>query len=77
MSTLTPRQFKKFYINVPAYLTWIFRLFKPLISADALAKVKVVGSGTSTVRTAFLPVIDAKELPRKYGGEAEDFQCTM
>jgi len=64
---------KKFYINVPGYMTWIFWLFKPLISANTLAKLNVVGSGTSTIGAALLPVIDAKELPRKYGGEAENF----
>ena len=58
-------------------MTWIFWLFKPLISANTLAKLNVVGSSTSTIGAALLPVIDAKELPRKYGGEAEDFQCTM
>lgn len=73
ISTLTPWQFKKFYINVPSFMTWIFWLFKPLISANTLAKLNVVGSGTVTISAALLPVIDAKELPKRYGGEAEAF----
>jgi len=64
---------KKFFINVPGFMTWIFWLFKPLISANTLAKMNVVGSGTSTIGDALLPVISAKELPKRYGGDAEGF----
>jgi phosphatidylinositol transfer protein SFH5 len=66
-------QSKKFFINVPTLMTWIFWLFKPLISANTLAKMNVVGSGADTISVALLPVIDAKELPKRYGGEAEAF----
>ena len=54
-------------------MTWIFWLFKPLISANTLAKMSVVGSGTATISEALLPIVDAKELPKRYGGEAEAF----
>ncbi|KAF9646226.1 CRAL/TRIO domain-containing protein [Thelephora ganbajun] len=64
---------KKFFINVPTFMTWIFWLFKPLISANTLAKMNVVGSGTATISEALLPVVDARELPKRYGGEAEAF----
>jgi len=64
---------KKFFINVPAFMTWIFWLFRPLISAKTLAKMSVVGSGTITISGALLPIIDVKELPKRYGGEAEAF----
>lgn len=73
VSMMTLWKFKKFYINVPTFMTWIFWLFKPLISANTLAKLNVVGSGTATIGAALLPVIDAKELPKRYGGEAEAF----
>ncbi|KAI0825493.1 CRAL/TRIO domain-containing protein [Irpex lacteus] len=63
----------KFFINVPTFATWIFWLFKPLLSAKTFAKMNVVGTGKSTVSAALLPVIDAKELPKRYGGEAEGF----
>lgn len=65
--------YKKFFVNVPGYLTWIFWLFKPLISANTLAKMSVVGSGASTIGKALLPIIEAKELPKQYGGEADGF----
>ncbi|KAK0202730.1 CRAL-TRIO domain-containing protein [Desarmillaria ectypa] len=65
--------YKKFFVNVPAYLTWIFWLFKPLISANTLAKMSVVGSGAPAIGRALLPIIGAKELPKQYGGEAEGF----
>lgn len=35
--------------------------------------MSVVGSGTSTLAAALTPVIDAGELPKRYGGEAEAF----
>lgn len=54
-------------------MTWIFWLFKPLVSANTLAKLNVVGNGTDVIGAALLPVIDAKELPKRYGGEAEAF----
>ena len=73
VSALIPSQSKKFFINVPTFMTWVFWLFKPLISANTLAKMNVVGSGTPTISQALLPVIDTKELPKRYGGEAEAF----
>lgn len=66
-------QYKKFFINVPTLLNWIFWVFKPLISANTLAKMTVVGTGTSAIRKALLPTIDEKELPKRYGGEADAF----
>ena len=54
-------------------MTWIFWLFKPLISANTLAKMSVVGSGTPAISDALLPVISAEELPIRYGGDAEGF----
>ncbi|KAL4252117.1 CRAL-TRIO lipid binding domain superfamily protein [Abortiporus biennis] len=44
----------KYFVNVPTLLTWIFWLFKPLISPKTFAKMTV------------------EQLPKKYGGEAED-----
>ena len=54
-------------------LTWIFWAFKPLVSAETLAKMSVVGTGKSTIKKALLPYIDVKELPSRYGGEAQAF----
>ncbi|KAI5118679.1 hypothetical protein M0805_003616 [Coniferiporia weirii] len=65
--------YKKFFVNVPAVFTWVFWLFKPLISAETLAKMSVVGSGPQTIRKELLPFIDAKELPKRYGGEVDAF----
>ncbi|KAI0683682.1 CRAL-TRIO domain-containing protein [Cytidiella melzeri] len=63
----------KFFINVPTFATWIFWFFKSLLSSKTFSKMSVVGTGKSTVSAALLPVIDAKELPKRYGGEAEAF----
>jgi phosphatidylinositol transfer protein SFH5 len=46
-------------LNVPYFLKWIFWLFKPVLPAATLAKMKVVGSGPHTI---------GKELPQRYGG---------
>ncbi|KAJ3521781.1 hypothetical protein NMY22_g12167 [Coprinellus aureogranulatus] len=65
--------YKKFFINVPSWMTWIFWAFKAIIPSATLAKMAVVGSSTSALRSALLPHIDAKQLPKRYGGEAEAF----
>ncbi|TCD69463.1 Non-classical phosphatidylinositol transfer protein (PITP) [Steccherinum ochraceum] len=62
----------KFFINVPTLLTWIFWLFKPLVSAKTFAKMQVVGTSKSTISAALLPIIDKSELPARYGGDAKD-----
>lgn len=66
-------QYKKFFVNVPSYLTWIFWLFKPLMPAATLAKMSVVGYSPRTIGKALLPFIDSKELPKRYGGQADGF----
>ncbi|KAJ8694681.1 Non-classical phosphatidylinositol transfer protein (PITP) [Pleurotus ostreatus] len=65
--------YRKFFINVPTLMNWIFWLFKPLMPAATLAKMSVVGSGTHAIRKALSPVIGDKNLPTRYGGEAEAF----
>ncbi|KAI0832083.1 CRAL-TRIO domain-containing protein [Trametes gibbosa] len=64
---------RKFFINVPTLLTWIFWIFKPLISAATLAKMSVVGTGAKAISAELSQVIDVKELPTRYGGQAEGF----
>lgn len=66
-------QYKKFFVNIPSYLTWIFWLFKPLISAATLAKMSVVGSGAHTIGRSLLPIIEKEQLPQRYGGQAKGF----
>ncbi|KAG8749040.1 Non-classical phosphatidylinositol transfer protein (PITP) [Ceratobasidium sp. 428] len=60
----------KFFVNVPALFTWIFWLFKPLVSAQTLAKTKVVGTGPETIGKEMLPHVTESELPSQYGGKA-------
>ncbi|EEB98465.1 hypothetical protein MPER_02018, partial [Moniliophthora perniciosa FA553] len=66
-------QYKKFFVNVPSYLTWIFWIFKPLLPAATMAKMTVVGTGSYTIGKSLLPHVNAKDLPKRYGGEAEAF----
>ncbi|KAK7056327.1 Non-classical phosphatidylinositol transfer protein (PITP) [Paramarasmius palmivorus] len=65
--------YKKFFVNVPSYLTWIFWIFKPLLPAATLAKMSVVGTGAHTIGKSLLPHVNAKDLPKRYGGEADAF----
>jgi len=64
---------RKFFINIPTLLTWIFWVFKPVLSAATFAKMTVVGTGHDAIAKALLPIIDKTELPKKYGGEADGF----
>ncbi|KAI0035321.1 CRAL/TRIO domain-containing protein [Vararia minispora EC-137] len=61
----------KFFVNVPTAMTWIFWLFRPLLPAATLAKMKVAGHGPHSIGKELLPLIDAKQLPKQYGGEAK------
>ncbi|KAH8103829.1 CRAL-TRIO domain-containing protein [Cristinia sonorae] len=64
----------KFFINVPTVLTWIFWLFKPLVSAKTFSKMSIVGTSKSSIAAALLPIIDADQLPSRYGGKAADLE---
>ncbi|KAG6335261.1 hypothetical protein ID866_3817 [Astraeus odoratus] len=64
---------RKFFVNVPSFMTWIFWLFKPFLSATTLAKMTVVGSGPRTIGATLLSIIDEDQLPKRYGGSADDF----
>ncbi|KAJ2915480.1 hypothetical protein MD484_g4931, partial [Candolleomyces efflorescens] len=65
--------YRKFFINVPTLLSWIFWAFKAIIPSATMAKMSMVGTGESALRKALLPYIDTKQLPKRYGGEAEGF----
>ena len=61
----------KLFVNVPSAFTWIFWLFKPLLPAATLAKMKVAGRGPHGIGKELLPLIDADQLPKQYGGSAD------
>ncbi|KAG7094001.1 hypothetical protein E1B28_007630 [Marasmius oreades] len=65
--------YKKFFVNVPSYLAWIFWVFKPILPAATLAKMSVVATGSHAIGKALLPYIDESQLPKRYGGKAEAF----
>jgi len=69
--------YKKFFVNVPSFLTWVFWFFKPFVSTQTLAKMSVVGSGAPTIGKELLPVIDASELPKRYGGQSEGWESKV
>ncbi|KAF9454230.1 CRAL/TRIO domain-containing protein [Macrolepiota fuliginosa MF-IS2] len=65
--------FKKFFINVPTLLNWMFWAFKAIIPAATLAKMNVVGTGSHAIHKALSPYIPDERLPRRYGGQADGF----
>ncbi|KAL4065966.1 CRAL-TRIO domain-containing protein [Scleroderma citrinum] len=64
---------RKFFVNVPSFLTWIFWFFKPFISAATLSKMTVVGTGPRAIGSVLVSTIPEDELPKRYGGIAEGF----
>lgn len=62
----------KFFINVPTIMAWVFWMFKGLTSAKTFAKFNMVGTGPRAIGAALLPIIDADQLPKRYGGKADD-----
>ncbi|KAI0047854.1 CRAL/TRIO domain-containing protein [Auriscalpium vulgare] len=63
---------RKFFVNVPSFLTWIFWLFKPIMPAATFAKMKVVGHGPHSIGKELLPLVEADQLPQRYGGSVSD-----
>ncbi|KAG5634866.1 hypothetical protein H0H81_000466 [Sphagnurus paluster] len=62
--------YKKFFVNVPTLMNWIFWAFKPILPAATLAKMTVVGTGHHALKKALAPFIASTELPKQYGGDA-------
>jgi hypothetical protein len=65
--------YKKFFVNVPTFMSWIFWIFKPLLSAATIAKMSVVGKGPEAIGKELLVIVDDSELPTRYGGKANAF----
>ncbi|KAJ7173750.1 CRAL TRIO domain-containing protein [Mycena filopes] len=70
--------YRKYFVNVPGYMSWLFWIFKSIIPSATFAKMSVVGSGAHSIGKVLLPVIPAEELPKRYGGKAtaEEFETT-
>jgi len=66
--------YKKFFVNVPTLMAWVFWLFKSIVPSATFAKLQVVGTGPATIGKELLKYVDKDELPKKYGGEAEALQ---
>lgn len=65
--------YKKYFVNVPTFMSWIFWIFKSLLSAQTIAKMSVVGKGPDAIGKELLVIIDDSELPERYGGKAKAF----
>ncbi|KAH9830031.1 CRAL-TRIO domain-containing protein [Rhodofomes roseus] len=61
---------RKFFVNVPTVMAWVFWLFKALVPAKTMEKFSMVGTGPKVIGVELLPLVDAGELPKRYGGEA-------
>lgn len=56
---------KKYFVNVPTIMGWVFTLVKPLVSKETLEKFHVLSDG------AKLAGILGDWVPKAYGGKAE------
>ncbi|KAJ7491906.1 CRAL TRIO domain-containing protein [Mycena latifolia] len=63
--------YKKFFVNVPSYMTWLFWFFKTFLPAATFAKMSVAGTSPRSIGKVLLPLIAPEELPKRYGGTAE------
>ncbi|KAJ7781865.1 CRAL-TRIO domain-containing protein [Mycena maculata] len=63
--------YKKFFVNVPGYMSFLFWIFKAILPAATVGKLNMVGSGPGTIGKALLPFIAADQLPKRYGGDAD------
>jgi len=63
--------YKKYFVNVPTLMAWIFWIFKPLLPARTQAKMTMIGTGSEAIGAELLKIIPAKQLPKQYGGEAD------
>ncbi|KAJ7117686.1 CRAL-TRIO domain-containing protein [Mycena epipterygia] len=63
--------YKKFFVNVPGFMTWLFWFFKSILPATTFAKMSVVGTSPRSIGKVLLPLVAADELPKRYGGNAK------
>lgn len=54
-----------FILNVPLWFNTVYKVIKPLLAAETLAKIKIFRGG---YKKALLKEIDADVLPVRYGG---------
>lgn len=64
---------KKWFVNVPTFMSWLFWAFKPFLPAKTFSKMSVVGHGADAISKDLLPYISKDQLPERYGGEAQAF----
>lgn len=65
-------QHKKYFVNVPSYMSWMFWAAKPFLSATSFARLEMVSGGTpEAIGRTLLLSIDGNQLPSRYGGLAE------
>eukprot|EP01034_Spumella_vulgaris_P027765 gene27765-34533_t len=61
---------KILFINAPFHFSVIWAIFKPLIGAEALSRIQILGANYKDVLRA---LIADDELPVEYGGSKSDF----
>lgn len=64
---------KKWFVNVPTFMSWLFWAFKPFLPTRTFSKMSVVGHGAAVISQDLLPYISKEQLPERYGGEAQAF----
>ncbi|KIY68870.1 CRAL/TRIO domain-containing protein [Cylindrobasidium torrendii FP15055 ss-10] len=65
--------YRKYFINVPTLMSWIFWAFKAIVPSATFSKMSVVGSSKHEIKKVLGEIVEVNNLPKRYGGEAEAF----
>ncbi|KAF8659889.1 hypothetical protein AX16_001773 [Volvariella volvacea WC 439] len=65
--------YKKLFINVPTFLSWIFWAFTPFLSAKTVQKMSVLAPNKQKIHQALLELMSNDQVPRRYGGNGSTF----
>ena len=56
-----------FVVNVPPWFSYIWKIVKPMVDADTVTKISIVGGG-SEINAALTACIPLENIPPDYGG---------
>lgn len=60
---------EKFFVNVPAIMGWMYAVIKVFIAAKTAKKFHPMANGSNLAAEFKTSGLDAKQLPKEYGGE--------
>jgi len=58
---------RTYFVNIPFYLRWLFSAISTMLSAETLAKLKVLSSSQELAKE----LGDIESIPKQYGGTSD------